>query len=179
MDELERELAVWKIAQKSADDERLGLQKRVSELERNIGSLKVCEASQGSCVLAYSNRILVQDDYPLILCLIDGDGNIFLPELITSGQEGGRRAAALLNQGLTEHIAAVEPSSGRAQVWLTIYCNQKGLAETLVNNKACTAEQFDDFVTGFNQASPLFSIVDVGIGKEAADAKIKGKFTDS
>lgn len=88
---------------------------------------------------------------------------------------GARHAAMLLTQGLTEHMGTIDDSSGRGQVWLTIYCNKKGLTETLTSNKVCTAEQFEEFVRGFNQASPLFSFVDVGIGKEAADSKIKGR----
>lgn len=47
--------------------------------------------------------------------------------------------------------------------------------ETLVGNGLCTAEQFEAFVAGFNSASPLFSLVDVGSGKERADEKIKGE----
>ncbi len=82
----------------------------------------------------------------------------------------------LLTQGITEHIATLDNdgSSGRAQIWLTIYCNKKGLSETLTSNNVCTAEQFDEFFMGFNQANPLFSFVDAGVGKEAADSKIKG-----
>ena len=34
---------------------------------------------------------------------------------------------------------------GRAQLWLTVYCNKRGLAETLVAAGSCTAEQFDEF----------------------------------
>jgi hypothetical protein len=117
----------------------------------------------------------LQDDNPLILCLIDGDGNIFAQDLIISGQMGGRQAAMLLTHGLTEYMdARLDPGlSGRGQVWLTVYCNKSGLLETLTNNNICTTEQFDAFFVGFNQASPLFSIVDVGHGKEAADSKIR------
>ena len=43
----------------------------------------------------------------------------------------------------------------------------------MVNAGVCSSEQFDEFVQGFNQASPLFSFVDVGSGKEAADAKYR------
>lgn len=85
----------------------------------------------------------------------------------------------LLTQGLTDHMASMdlaETASSRGQVWLTIYCNKTGLLETLINNNVCTAEQFEAFVMGFNQASPLFSFVDVGIGKERADEKIKGEY---
>lgn len=82
----------------------------------------------------------------------------------------------LLRQGLTDHLSTLETdhSGPRGEIWLTIYCNKKGLTETLANNDVCTADQFEQFVMGFNQAAPLFSFVDVGIGKEAADSKIKG-----
>ncbi|KAH7915789.1 hypothetical protein BJ138DRAFT_1132371 [Hygrophoropsis aurantiaca] len=154
VDELERELSVWKIGFKATEDEKSSLQKNIARLERSMGSLK--------------------DDNPLLLCLIDGDGNIFSQDLITSGQVGGRQAAMLLTKGFTDYMATESiGSSGRGQVWLTVYCNKNGLQETLVNNKICSAEEFEAFVIGFNQASPLFSIVDVGGGKEAADAKIK------
>ncbi|EKM61021.1 uncharacterized protein PHACADRAFT_168384 [Phanerochaete carnosa HHB-10118-sp] len=157
VEELEREVAVWKIAHKAVEDEKNASNKQVSRLERSIGSLK--------------------EDSPLILCLIDGDGNIFSPQLIRDGLAGGRRAAKVLTQGLTEHMASLDPghggSAGRGEIWLTIYCNKKGLTEALTANDLCTAEQFDQFVMGFNQATPLFSFVDVGVGKEAADSKIK------
>ena len=114
----------------------------------------------------------------MILCLIDGDGNIFSADLIKQGQFGGRQAAMLLTKGLTDYLASVDPTDAsapsRGQLWLTIYCNKNGLVETLTNNHVCTPEEFEAFVLGFNQASPLFSIVDVGNGKEAADSKIKG-----
>lgn len=83
----------------------------------------------------------------------------------------------LLTKGLTDHLSSVDSEAlapGRGQVWLTIYCNKSGLLDTLTHNNICTTEQFEAFVIGFNQASPLFSIVDVGSGKEAADSKIKG-----
>ncbi|KAI0361652.1 hypothetical protein OH77DRAFT_1508535 [Trametes cingulata] len=157
VEELERELSVWKEAFKTADGDRKVLTKNVLKLERSIGALK--------------------EEHPLILCLIDGDGNIFSADLIKQGQAGGRQAAMLLTKGLTDHLASIDPSEasrpGRGQVWLTIYCNKSGLVETLTANAVCTAEEFEAFVLGFNQSSPLFSIVDVGNGKEAADSKIK------
>ncbi|KIJ68416.1 hypothetical protein HYDPIDRAFT_24698 [Hydnomerulius pinastri MD-312] len=154
VDELERELSVWKLAFKTAETERNDLQKHLLKLEKSIGSMK--------------------DENPLFLCLIDGDGNIFSQELLAAGHAGGRQAAMLLTKGLTDYIIETDAeSSGRGQVWLTVYCNKSGLMDTLVNNDICTAGEFEAFVLGFNQSSPLFSIVDVGGGKEAADAKIK------
>ncbi|THH15979.1 hypothetical protein EW146_g4587 [Bondarzewia mesenterica] len=149
-----RELSVWKAAHKTVDNEKTILQRTVIRLERNIDGLK--------------------DDNPLTLCLIDGDGTIFSQDLWAAGRTGGRQAAALLTKGIVDHVAGVdESSSNRGQLWVTIYCNKTGLMETLVKNRICEAEQFESFLHGFNQASPLFSIVDVGNVKEAADTKIK------
>lgn len=157
VEELERELSVWKAALKTADEDKKILNRTIHKLERSIGSLR--------------------DDNPLVLCLIDGDGNIFSPELLSLGQAGGRQAAMILTKGLTDHLASIDAPDlavpGRGQLWLTIYCNKSGLLETLSQHDVCTPEQFEAFVLGFNQASPLFSIVDVGNGKEAADTKIK------
>ncbi|KIJ21720.1 hypothetical protein PAXINDRAFT_165129 [Paxillus involutus ATCC 200175] len=154
VNELEQELSVWKLAFKTAETEKNDLQKNLLKLEKSIGSMK--------------------DDNPLFLCLIDGDGNIFSQELLTAGHTGGRQAAMLLTKGLTDYMVETDAeSSGRGQVWLTVYCNKSGLMDTLVNNDICTVGDFEAFVLGFNQSSPLFSIVDVGGGKEAADAKIK------
>jgi hypothetical protein len=33
----------------------------------------------------------------------------------------------------------------------------------------------EDFLEGFNEADPLVNIISVGSGKEAADAKLRGK----
>lgn len=41
VEDLERELNVWKIAQKAADEEKSALNKKVYKLERSIGSIKV------------------------------------------------------------------------------------------------------------------------------------------
>ncbi|KAJ7110185.1 hypothetical protein C8R44DRAFT_801590 [Mycena epipterygia] len=152
--ELERELSVWKLALAKADEDSASLKGTNLHLEQVLSSL--------------------QHDNPLLLCLIDGDGHIFQKDLITQGHIGGRQAAMLLTKGLTDYTRAIDTQmSSRAQVWLMLYCNKNGLVDTLVTQDICTKEQFDEFCLGFNQAAPLFSILDVGQGKEAADAKIK------
>jgi hypothetical protein len=52
-----------------------------------------------------------------------------------------------------------------------------GLLKTLASYNICTQEQFEAFLVGFSQASPRFLLIDVGYGKEAGDAKIKGEST--
>ncbi|KAF7306952.1 Protein transport protein [Mycena indigotica] len=152
--ELERELSVWKHALTKADEEQATLKGTITKLEQVVGS--------------------IHSDNFLLLCLIDGDGNIFSEELLTQGHNGGRQAAMRLKQGITDYARGVDPQFSRATVWLTVFCNLTGLTETLTSqNQLCTREQFAAFVSGFNQSAPLFSMVDVGQGKEAADTKIK------
>jgi hypothetical protein len=83
----------------------------------------------------------------------------------------------MLTKGIMDHVQGTDDSlAGRAHIWLTIYCNLTGLAETCLRNGICTLDQYSAFVAGFNQSSPLFSIVDVGSTKEAADSKLKGVY---
>ena len=110
-----------------------------------------------------------------MLCLIDGDGNIFSPELVSAGHTGGAQAAHHLNRGIVEHLKTLTGTPTKnPQIWITIYCNLNGLRDTFLNLHHCTVEQYDAFIEGFNMAAPLFSIVDVGSSKEAADTKLKG-----
>lgn len=101
---------------------------------------------------------------------------------MSQGRAGGSQAAQLLTKGIIDYLSETEDSktessssiSGRAQIWVSVLCNKLGLQETLTSRQLCTSEQFESFFMGFNQASPLFLLADVGSGKEAADAKIKG-----
>lgn len=100
---------------------------------------------------------------------------------IPQGQAGGRAAAGKLKRGIITHLDSLaddlptsSTTTGRSQVWVSIYCNISGLVDVLVGQGICTPDTFQSFCVGFNQASPLFSIVDAGSGKEAADTKIKG-----
>jgi len=131
------------------------------------------EAERRTEELERNNRALTEDN-PLVMCLVDGDGNIFSPELVSAGHTGGAQAAHHLNRGIVEHLKTLTGTPTKnPQIWLTIYCNLSGLRDTFLNFHHCTVEQYDAFIEGFNMAAPLFSIVDVGPSKEAADTKLK------
>jgi hypothetical protein len=107
------------------------------------------------------------------VCLIDGDGTIFAPEYLADGQQGGRRAAQTLNGRLLRYLDNEGVRSG-TRILVNVYCNKYGLQKTLARSELCSTWQFDEFWNGF-QASALFSVIDAGQGKEAADAKIRGE----
>ncbi|KAI0348036.1 hypothetical protein BDW22DRAFT_50214 [Trametopsis cervina] len=156
LEEAERELSVWKAAPKVAEDETSTTMKTILSPDEGATSPK--------------------DDSSLVLCLIDGDKTLFSRALLQMGQGGGRHAAMLLRKGLTDYMTAHHGDTGptgRTPIWLTVYCNKKGLTETLTRNHVCSTEHIEDFIAGFNQAAPLFSFVDVGVGEGAAEGKIK------
>lgn len=67
----------------------------------------------------------------------------------------------------------------RVPVLVFVYLNRMGLSNMLGANGLLGNEvNMDQFIMGFNQSSPLFSIIDAGSGKEAADSKIRGTASD-
>lgn len=102
------------------------------------------------------------------MCVIDGDGYVPHHSFLREGKEGGRRAAARITQDILDNVGR------RSSLYTVVYVNRRGLGDTLVANSVCSLDEFEQFIVGFNQASPLFSIVDVGKGKEAADIKLRG-----
>jgi hypothetical protein len=116
-----------------------------------------------------------QDKESIVLALIDGDGYIFQDELLKRGHEGGRDAAQTLHESITAHVGYENQNAPRAQVWVYFFCNLNGLEQTLVGSNACTVDEYEAFMTGFDEASPRFTINDVHSGRDAADSKIKGE----
>jgi hypothetical protein len=102
------------------------------------------------------------------MCLIDGDGCIFSPQYLDKGHIGGEQAATQLKQELVKRVG------GGATLCTFVYLNYIGLRNFLVNEEICTVAQFNEFIMGFNRSTELFCVVNVGPGKEAADAKIRG-----
>ena len=90
------------------------------------------------------------------------------------GRAGGQSAAKMLSDATEQFL--LSNSIDQYQLWVYVFLNKRGLLETF--RKAGLygpKEGFDNFMIGFNKASDKFLMVDVGDGKEAVDAKIKGK----
>ncbi|EMD40621.1 hypothetical protein CERSUDRAFT_111202 [Gelatoporia subvermispora B] len=159
--ELEMELSVWKQAHTSimdaAERDKKAHNAQVATLHRQIATSGVLESQS-----------------PLILCVIDGDSNIFHPSLLSQGHQGGRQAAQDLTKGIAEYLSQEDVQVyGRLSFWVAIYFNKRGLLSVLLEENLCNTEQFEGFISGLSQASPRFSVVDVGMGKDGPDSKIK------
>lgn len=93
-----------------------------------------------------------------------------------AGAEGGSEAGHILLSEIKHHIQERhEGGSGHWPVMLQIYCNFDGLSRKLAQIGILRAPaDFHNFARAFNLSQPLFSLIDVGSGKERADHKIKG-----
>ncbi|EED80771.1 predicted protein [Postia placenta Mad-698-R] len=176
--ELELELSVWKQAHSGivemAERDKKAHNAQVATLNRQISSIGFLKASLSSLRARYRLNTLSQDQHPLILCVIDGDANIFHPSLLVQGQQGGRQAAQELTKAIAEYLSQEEAQVfGRLSFWVTVYYNRRGLLSALQNESICNGEQFEGFLSGLSQASPRFHLVDVGPGRDGTDVKIK------
>ncbi|KAG9030953.1 hypothetical protein FRB95_003290 [Tulasnella sp. JGI-2019a] len=199
---LQDELEVWKMGYNNKARENEELEAKVAQLESALMGGGKGSSPRGrrdeletKVINLERNLTAIHEENPLVICLIDGDGAVFSESFLTRGKEGGRAAAAALNDAIRAHIELhntgvsnsnsrnakdrkgfTNPAQGRItspQIICTIYFNRAGLCKTLLAYNLCTAQNFLDFFIGFNQASPLFTLVDVGDGKEAADAKLR------
>ncbi|KAF8076246.1 hypothetical protein FPV67DRAFT_1573359 [Lyophyllum atratum] len=159
--ELEVEISVWKQAHSVALE--------ASERETKAHNVQVAALNR-----QISNLDCFRNQNPLILCVINGDENIFIRELLAQGQQGGRAAAQQLTKSIAEYLSNEDVHIfGRLSFWITIYYNKMEWDDILRAHKMCTPEQFEGFLTGFSQSSPRFLMVDVGFNKDTADSKIK------
>lgn len=114
-----------------------------------------------------------EPDRNLVWSLIDGDGYVFLPELLKKGEAGGRDAALMLRDGIAQYLAKLPDSPSNPIMWAMIFLSKERLEAVLSRTETCSVENFKLFVKGFSKAHPLFSFIEVGASKEAADYKIR------
>jgi len=151
---LELELSVWK---DHVEREQKAHNAQVATLNHQLASLGV-----------------LNNQDPLILCILDGNSSIFRQHLLAQGFQGGRHAAQELTKKIAEYLSQEGVQVyGRLSFWITIYINKRRLLGILPNEGICTGEQLDSFLSGFSQASARFLVVDVGQGKDDVDVKLK------
>lgn len=90
--------------------------------------------------------------------------------------QSGSEAASKLQAAIRDHVSSLYPKSSHWRIMINIYVSldkmgQKLAQVGLLNNP----QEFRLFAQDFNVNQPLFSIIDVGYGKERADFKINGR----
>ncbi|KAI1414024.1 hypothetical protein F5Y13DRAFT_159567 [Hypoxylon sp. FL1857] len=111
-----------------------------------------------------------------VFAIIDGDGAVFRDDWIVKGEEGGAIAAHQLQLDIKQHLKDIYPDVN-VETWkivVQVVLNLDGLSRKLYHvNLAKSMSDMAAFARGFSRAQGLFSIVDVGKGKEQADFKVR------
>ena len=129
--------------------------------------------------------------------LIDGDGLIVEDHHLQNGFAGGQAAARALLSALPKFsvLADASPTSATTNgdvvvdvnaqddavsprdlgsVTVQVFVNKTGLGSTLVKMGSVPSwGVYESFWQGFSASHELFTVIDVGPGKEASDAKIR------
>ncbi|KAF3002942.1 hypothetical protein E8E13_003727 [Curvularia kusanoi] len=115
------------------------------------------------------------DASSFVLALIDGDGAIFQDAFLQAAAgDGGSEAASRLHHAIQKHVASLYGNSGTWPVMVQIYLSLDKLAFKLQQVGLLRhPQELRTFAQRFSLNQSLFSIIDVGPGKERADHKIK------
>ncbi|KIY49506.1 hypothetical protein FISHEDRAFT_25691, partial [Fistulina hepatica ATCC 64428] len=152
-------------ANRAYSDQTAGLEQEVLTLRAQVVSLNQ--------QLAASPEIKVSDRDTVILCVIDGNTNLFVPELLADGVAGGRRAAQSLAIRVAEHLNPEGFQSYRGvALWVTLYVNKAFVGDTLADQGICSRQQLEDFLAGFSECT-RFSVVDVGFSANTSSKIIE------
>jgi hypothetical protein len=97
--------------------------------------------------------------------------------LLKAGAQGGSEAASKLHHAIQEHIASIYNNSGHWPIIVQVYVSLEKLSHKLAQvGLLKNANELRLFAQSFGVNQPLFSIIDVGQGKERADHSIKGMY---
>jgi len=125
----------------------------------------------------YKQLAREQERHPFVLVLVDGDGYIFDDNLVSTGAEGGQRAAGLLDQAIKGSLR--ERGLGHCRIIVRVYANLVHLSKRLSFAKLVGSEKrsLTPFTASFTGSGDHFDFVDAGESKEnAAQSKVRALF---
>lgn len=101
----------------------------------------------------------------------------FNDELISDKEEGGMRAARMLNEGIEKYLRQSFPEALESRVIVRIYADLTNLSKQLGRSKLVGLEKrsISSFTAGFTRVFSSFDFVDT-LDEEGTKFKIRGKF---
>ncbi|KAI7236673.1 hypothetical protein KC330_g3599 [Hortaea werneckii] len=116
---------------------------------------------------------------PFVMVLVDGDGYVFNDDFVSSGAEGGRKAAQSLKDNINQSLRWKGLEGCRIMV--RVYANLVGLSKSLAKAGLVGKEKrsLATFAASFTQSNDLFDFVDAGESENSANFKIRASFRHS
>ncbi|KAH7135903.1 hypothetical protein B0J11DRAFT_519510 [Dendryphion nanum] len=114
---------------------------------------------------------------PYVSVLIDGNGYFFNDELVKEKEEGGMRAARMLNSAVEQYLHEASPAAVISRVIVRVYCDLTNISRVLAKSQLTGLEKrsLAAFTAGFTRALPMFDFVDA-LDEEGTKFKIREAF---
>lgn len=109
---------------------------------------------------------------PFVVVVVDGNNFLFNDAFIRDGEKGGRRAAVVFKDELSEWVSkSVEHAPSDPKILIKVYADFKSVAGTFARGGVIeNMSTFGEFARGFNT---MFDFVDIGGGD--VNSKIIGR----
>ncbi|KAF1967128.1 hypothetical protein BU23DRAFT_543353 [Bimuria novae-zelandiae CBS 107.79] len=181
LDSLDTRLEQFKLSNQNSQHELQTLLKEYSQLLEDykvLWNAKIREASKSNSVSsnASSSPVLEKPRNPYVLVLIDGNGYVFNDELVKDKEEGGMRAARMLND-VVEKLLREQPQARDARVIARVYADITNVSKQLAKMKVIGLEKRSlmPFAAGFTRALGGFDFMD-SLDEEGTRFKIRETF---
>ncbi|GAB7328681.1 hypothetical protein MBLNU13_g00605t1 [Cladosporium sp. NU13] len=137
---------------------------------QNARETQISRANEFSALVQQQDKYIthlqnLMNGNPFIVLVVDGNNFLFNDAFIRDGEEGGRRAAVVFKDEVTEWVSkSVKPSPSDFKVLIKVYADFEGLAGTFTRGGIIkNLSTFKEFARGFN-FDTLFELIDIGGG---------------
>ncbi|KAL1594484.1 hypothetical protein SLS60_010244 [Paraconiothyrium brasiliense] len=179
LNSLDTRLEQFKLSNANSQQELQTLLKEYSQLledYKTLKSYKLPEQTKANSVSSASTPVIEKPRNPYVLVLVDGNGYVFNDELVKDKEEGGMRAARMLNE-VVEKFLREHPQAKDSRVMVRIYADVTNLSKQLAKTKLIGLEKRSimPFAAGFTRAMGHFDFVDA-LDEEGTRFKIRESF---
>ncbi|KAJ4359739.1 uncharacterized protein N0V89_000295 [Didymosphaeria variabile] len=196
LNSLDTRLEQFKLSNANSQQELQTLLKEYSQLLEDykaLKSYKLPEQPKANSVSSASTPVIEKPRNPYVLVLVDGNGYVvsapdphftsiglidlqFNDELVKDKEEGGMRAARMLNE-VVEKFLREHPQAKDSRVVVRIYADVTNLSKQLAKTKLIGLEKRSimPFAAGFTRAMGHFDFVDA-LDEEGTRFKIRETF---
>ncbi|KAI4658114.1 uncharacterized protein J4E79_007095 [Alternaria viburni] len=184
IDSLDTHLEQFKLNDQARQSDLTNLLKEYGQLLDEYKDLKRAYEQKGNSTIAAPPGIPIQTiatattaRNPYVLMLIDGNNYIFNDEFIRDKEEGGMRAARMLNDAIEKHLQQSVSQARTARIHVKIYADLTNLSKQLARSKLVGLEKrsLSPFSAAFTRAISLFDFVDA-LDEEGTKFKIREHF---
>jgi hypothetical protein len=106
-----------------------------------------------------------------IICLVDGNRNIFSQAQINNGIAGGRDMGTRLEASIRAHAGL---TAAQAALTVTVVGDITNMKWKFPKSGLSSVAQLEGFIKGFSEYAPSFSYLDVPDGMDAGEERVRG-----